>query len=482
MLSAKPRLPLLFARALRGLFLPWLFLFLAVGAILAQPTLPNGLQLMRFEVRAPEPAVAGGTVYVEMTLRNDSGQRMQFDRNIGIFVGARVNSTSDANSRDFGHAYKGLVLAPGAQVTLRASRPLDAAGEWRFWPAFRLNGQWGPFRWNERTVLVYATAAEARRQGGAGPGAGTVTVAQLLANAARFDGKRVTVTGDALIVRRQTDSSGRPWTLMSMVDIADRKKVMNVIGTGGHAALGNGDVARATGVFKMKSPRGRYTYDNELICESSAIVRDQRRSEQKLADERNDNRQAIDLRAVLKRPFDTALLRGRIFGVGAEIPAQFRTRTYSQTPRRNTIVATGRGTAAIRVEKVERRQQVGGRGSTTAGPGNTFVILRLSVRGNAANAGEPENFHQSVFYFDVPPAFALTGRGGAVYWPDAVRSSTVTYSDRGSKPLGEMLTRDGRWTRSGLVFKVPETIQDPVLVIVTHQGGDRFEYAGVRVY
>jgi hypothetical protein len=38
------------------------------------------------------------------------------------------------------------------------------------------------------------------------------------------------------------------------------------------------------------------------------------------------------------------------------------------------------------------------------------------------------------------------------------------------------------WMRSGLVFQVPRDIQAPVLVVVTHQGGARYEYAGIRLY
>ena len=45
---------------------------------------------------------------------------MQFDPNIGIFVGARVNSTSDANARDFGYAHKGLALAAGRVPDFRS--------------------------------------------------------------------------------------------------------------------------------------------------------------------------------------------------------------------------------------------------------------------------------------------------------------------------------------------------------------------------
>jgi hypothetical protein len=57
-------------------------------------------------------------------------------------------------------------------------------------------------------------------------------------------------------------------------------------------------------------------------------------------------------------------------------------------------------------------------------------------------------------------------RGGKAYRPEAVLSGTATH-----------------WTRSGLVFQVPRTIQEPVLgVVVTHQGGNRYEYAGIRLY
>ena len=212
-----------------------------------------------------------------MTLKNVSGAPMRFDANVGIFVGARWNSTSNATTATSATRTRDWCSLPGREVTLRATRPLDTAGVWRFWPAFRLNGQWGPFRWMEKTVQVYSSAAEARSQPGSGTVAGTLGVAQLLANPAKYDGKRVTVTGDALIVRKQTGSAARLWTLISLVDIANRRMVMNVVGTG-HAPLGNGDVARATGVFRVKSPRGRYTYDNELICENGGIVKDERRS------------------------------------------------------------------------------------------------------------------------------------------------------------------------------------------------------------
>ena len=458
----------------------WLALALTSATAFAQATLPNGLELARFEVRAPEPALVGSTVNVEMTLKNVSGTQMQFDPNIGIFVGARWNSSSNDNNRDFGHAHKGLVLAPGREVTLRATRPLDAAGVWRFWPAFRLNGQWGPFRWMEKTVQAYSSAAEAHSQGSSGPVAGTLRVAQLLANPARYDGKRITVVGDALIVRKQTGPGGAPWTLMSLVDIDNRRMVMNVIGTG-HAPLVNGDVARATGIFRVKSQRGRYTYDNELICDSGGIAKDQRQSANKLAEEKADNRPIVDVRKSVGRQLNLGLLRGRVVSTGAELQVQFQTRTYSQSPRRNTVVATGRGVATIRAEKAERRQQPGGGGSTLAGPGNTWLIVRLWLRGSASNAGEPESYAQSFYYHDPAPTFLIVGRDGTIYWPDSIWSNNVTYQTRTDKTLSDIRMNNPAWVRSALAFKVPQAIQEPTLVVLTYTGVDRISYSGIRL-
>jgi len=267
---------------------------------------------------------------------------------------------------------------------------------------------------------------------------------------------------------------------MSMSDIETPRMVMNVIGAGPPSVV-NGDVAIATGVFRMKSPRGRYTYDNELICEAGGIVKDRRASEQKQADEKADTRTPIFVEKVFGRQFNLGLLKGRLFSPGAEVAVQFQTRTYSQVPRRDTIVGTGRGTAGIRVELAERRRQVGGQGSTLAGPGNTFLIIRLWLRGNARNTGMPDTFAQSFVYYDPGPAFFVVDRAGAAYWPESVLSSTVTYQNRSDKTMGDIRMNSAAWTRSGLVFKVPDSIQNPILVLMTYTGPNRFEYAGIRL-
>jgi len=464
----------------RGIFLAWLGAVIPAGPACAQAALPNGLALVRFEIRVSPAAVVGGTVSVEMVLKNLSGAPMQFDRDVGIFVGARVNSTSDANNRDFGHAHKGLTLAPEREIALRASRTLDAAGTWRFWPGFRLNGNWGPFRWMEQTLQVYADAAEAQTRPPSSANAGPLTVARLLANPGMYDGMKITVVGDAIIVRKQKDSAGAPWTLVSLADLENGRTVMNVVGTG-HAGLSNGDVAVATGIFRMKSPRGRYTYDNELICDNGGILREEQQTARKQADQQADNRPIIDLRKAVGRQLDLRLLSGRTASVGTDVTVQFRTRTYAQSPRRNTIVATGRGTAIIRAEKAERRDQVTGPGSSAPGAGNTWLVAHAWLRGNAANAGMPDSFAQSYYSYDPAPLLFLVGHDGTAYWPDSAWSSAVTYQTRTDRTPGDIRMDNGTPVRSGLAFKVPRTIRDPLLVIVTYAGDNRLEYAAIRL-
>lgn len=105
-------------------------------------------------VEPPGGARVGDEVEVSFVYRNDGTQPISFG-NSGIFVGARWNSTTDSNNRDFGKQDAGRTVEPGETMTLTARKVMDAAGTWRFWPAFQKpDGGWGPFRWQERTVEV----------------------------------------------------------------------------------------------------------------------------------------------------------------------------------------------------------------------------------------------------------------------------------------------------------------------------------------
>lgn len=73
-------------------------------------------------------------------------------------------------------------------------------------------------------------------------------------------------------MRKKKGSDGKPWMLISFFDMKDDKKVINVFGPG-HPDAGNGDVIKVTGIFKAKSKRGAYTFDNEIETSSNRIVR-----------------------------------------------------------------------------------------------------------------------------------------------------------------------------------------------------------------
>jgi hypothetical protein len=119
----------------------------------AQSTSPDGLQLSNFKV-IPGQAKVGDLVHVSFDLTNTTAHPITISPDFGVIVGARWNSTTDANNRDFGIRDKGKLLKPGDKVKMEATRKLDAAGTWRFWPAYNVNGHWGPFRWNEIVVEV----------------------------------------------------------------------------------------------------------------------------------------------------------------------------------------------------------------------------------------------------------------------------------------------------------------------------------------
>lgn len=118
---------------------------------------PDGLKLMGGNVchvsQAGVPVKVGSKICVRFRLCNPTNQPITFDSN-GVFVGARWNSTTNANNRDFGHQYRNYVLQPGQSIILNAEITVNAPGTWRFWPAYHINGHYGPFRWHEVVVNV----------------------------------------------------------------------------------------------------------------------------------------------------------------------------------------------------------------------------------------------------------------------------------------------------------------------------------------
>lgn len=118
-----------------------------------QDTSPDGLKILEGEVKGPAHPKVGDTLQVRFILKNVSGHTIKFDSN-GVFVGARWNSTTDANNRDFGHIFRGQTRHNMANAEVKAQIKVDRPGTWRFWPAYHLNGHYGPFRWHEVVVNV----------------------------------------------------------------------------------------------------------------------------------------------------------------------------------------------------------------------------------------------------------------------------------------------------------------------------------------
>lgn len=112
-------------------------------------TSSDGLELRNFSVKRPQVPKVGDTVTVTYSLKNVTNHSIQLAPRYGMFVGARWNSTTDANNRDFGYQYKGKKLNPNEEININAQFKFTAAGTYRFWPAYSIGGKWGPFRWHE---------------------------------------------------------------------------------------------------------------------------------------------------------------------------------------------------------------------------------------------------------------------------------------------------------------------------------------------
>lgn len=193
-------------------------LFLLLPQAAPAQEMAQGLYVETFRIIAPTPAHVGDTIAVEMTLVNNSGHSITFHPDFGVFVGCRWNSTSDANNRDFGHDYKGYTIGTGRPVHIYAQRVVDAAGTWRFWPAFNIDGHWGPFRWQEQTLEVYAQGRNGQGgsgpggpgPGGPGPGMGLDVVmfpSSVISHPGMHDGHRMMLQGNVLFVQTLTVGS-----------------------------------------------------------------------------------------------------------------------------------------------------------------------------------------------------------------------------------------------------------------------------------
>ena len=140
----------------------WLAVVLLLGICLAGPppavagpVSPQGLELVELSIVVPPHPRLGDVVEIFFTLKNVTQKPIRFDPSVGVFVGARwQGSHGKPVNRDFGYQYKGWRLLPGQSISFYSGQLLDMPGTWSFWPAYKVNGQWGPFDNLKKVVRV----------------------------------------------------------------------------------------------------------------------------------------------------------------------------------------------------------------------------------------------------------------------------------------------------------------------------------------
>jgi len=117
------------------------------GETITRPdaTSNDGLKVSGFQLIIRGPQKAGITFTVKFKLTNTTNSPITFSPEFGIFCGCRWNN----QNKDFGHASKGKVLGPKNSIAFQAGGSFTAAGHWEFWPAYHVNGHFGPYQWNE---------------------------------------------------------------------------------------------------------------------------------------------------------------------------------------------------------------------------------------------------------------------------------------------------------------------------------------------
>lgn len=150
---------------------------LALPAAAANPVSPPGLELTRWEVTAPDAPKAGDKVAIGFTLKNVTDHDITLDQGFGVAVGCRWRAKPGAKkaNRDFGHKYQGVTIPPGLELKFDIERVLDLEGQWLFWPAFNVGGQWGTFDAYKKVVNVGGQGPAARPQA-KGQGVGGATI------------------------------------------------------------------------------------------------------------------------------------------------------------------------------------------------------------------------------------------------------------------------------------------------------------------
>jgi hypothetical protein len=123
-----------------------------------------------------------------------------------------------------------------------------------------------------------------------------------------------------------------------------------------------------------------------------------------------------------------------------------------------------------------------------------FLLGAVSAAGNTLPNGlelgkfEVITANPAIVGSTVTVEMVLTNRSnqplqfdGEVYWPDGSIQNPINYYYKGYKTTGDISMSYAGWMNTVTIFRVPAGISQPILVAITWQGGDRYEFAGVRL-
>jgi len=111
------------------------------------------------------------------------------------------------------------------------------------------------------TLLIFLVAVSAQAKI-------TASVAEIVQNPDRYDGKVVTVSGTIASYRERVSARGNPYTTFRLVDAG----VSVAVFAWKHHGLWDGLRVRATGVFQKIRRVGRYTFYNEIEAQRIEVI------------------------------------------------------------------------------------------------------------------------------------------------------------------------------------------------------------------
>lgn len=99
-----------------------------------------------------------------------------------------------------------------------------------------------------------------------------MTVKELVADAKKFDGKPVTVSGLVDKFKQKTSKKGNDYFTFKLVDKGDKKKIVNLYGQGKpKVEVKDGQLLSVTGTYRLEKTVGNSTFKNEIQVKPDTV-------------------------------------------------------------------------------------------------------------------------------------------------------------------------------------------------------------------